>query len=102
MPTVARYNNNSPYFLTKDTQFFLDNMVNRPIPKVSDDKVFIINQTYEYRPDLLAHDLYNQGSLWWVFYQRNPNALTSPPWDFKVGTRLYLPKMQTLSTALGI
>ena len=76
-------------------------MVNRPIPKLVDDQYFTINATYQYRPDLLAHDLYDNGNLWWVFYQRNPNTLMAPPLDFKSGTQIYLPKITTLKSALG-
>lgn len=95
------YNSTSPYFTTGFSQFFLDVMNNRPIPAESDDLPMIINATYQYRPDLLAYDLYNTGELWWVFYQRNPNTLTAPPWDFKIGTRIYLPKITTLKNTLG-
>ena len=63
---------------------------------------FTINLTYQYRPDLLAHDLYNDARLWWVFYQRNPNTLQAPPLDFKAGTTIYVPKITTLRNVLGI
>ena len=76
-------------------------MVDRPLPKESDDLNFTINLTYQYRPDLLAHDLYSDARLWWVFYQRNPNTLTKPPLDFAVGTTIYLPKITTLKSILG-
>jgi hypothetical protein len=76
-------------------------MVNRTIPAQSDDLPFVINQTYQYRPDLLAFDLYDNGGLWWVFYQRNPNTLTKPPLDFVIDTFIYLPKISTLRTVLG-
>ena len=98
---MAIYPSTSPYFNTGITQFYLDVMVNRPIPKLPDDLQFEINQTYQYRPDMLAFDLYETPTLWWVFYQRNPNALQAPPLDFKVGTVIYLPKITTLQTALG-
>jgi hypothetical protein len=76
-------------------------MVNRPIPKQTDDQLFKINQTYQYRPDLLAFDLYDNSGLWWVFYQRNPNTLTRPPLDFVADALIYLPKITTLRTVLG-
>lgn len=98
---MALYSSTSPYYTTGFTQFYLDVMNNRPIPREADDRVMIINQTYQYRPDLLAFDLYDNSGLWWVFYQRNPNTLTAPPLDFKVGTRIYLPKLSTLRAALG-
>jgi len=99
---MSQYSATSPYFETGYSQFFLDSMVNRPIPKEDDDLTFTINRTYQYRPDLLAYDLYQNAALWWVFYQRNPNTLTAPPLDFVVGIQIYLPKMTTLKSALGI
>ena len=98
---MAQYDATSPYFETTYSQFFLDSMVNRPIPKQDDDLTFVINTTYQYRPDLLAFDLYGIAGLWWVFYQRNPNTLQAPPMDFKAGTLIYLPKITTLKSALG-
>jgi hypothetical protein len=82
---MATYDSTSPYFETGYNQFYLDVMVNRPIPKEDDDLQFTINNTYQYRPDLLAYDLYQTPSLWWVFYQRNPNTLQAPPLDFTIG-----------------
>ena len=98
---MAQYDATSPYYETGYSQFFLETMVNRPIPKENDDLTFTINTTYQYRPDMLAFDLYGNAGLWWVFYQRNPNTLQAPPMDFVVGTLIYLPKMTTLKTALG-
>ena len=98
---MAQYDATSPYYQTGYSQFFLETMVNRPIPKENDDLTFTINATYQYRPDLLAFDLYGNAGLWWVFYQRNPNTLQAPPMDFAVGTLIYLPKITTLKTALG-
>jgi hypothetical protein len=98
---MANYNATSPYFATNYRQFFLDVMTNRAIPRQTDDQIMKINQTYQYRPDLLAFDLYDNAGLWWVFYQRNPNTLTAPPLDFKAGVNIYLPKISTLKTVLG-
>ena len=99
---MATYDSTSPYFETGYNQFYLDVMVNRSIPKEDDDLQFTINNTYQYRPDLLAYDLYQTPTLWWVFYQRNPNTLTAPPLDFTIGKIIYLPKITTLKSALGV
>ena len=99
MPT--NYSATSPYYNTGYSQYYLDLMINRPIPKESDDLMMKINTVYQYRPDLLAYDLYETPSLWWVFYQRNPNTLTVPPLDFKAGVEIYLPKITTLRSVLG-
>mgnify|MGYP003336359873 FL=1 len=98
---MATYDATSPYYTTTYSQFFLDVMNNRPIPIQGDDILTTISLTYQYRPDLMAYDLYGTSSLWWVFYQRNPNTLTAPPWDFRAGTRIYLPKESTLKSVLG-
>ena len=98
---MATYASTSPYFITPYSQFYLDNMVDRPIPRQSDDVLFTINQVYQYRPDLLAYDLYSQPGLWWVYYQRNPNTLTAPPWDFEAGKDIYVPKESVLRSVLG-
>ena len=98
---MANYDSTSPYFTTGYSQFFLDAMVNRPIPAQSDDLSFDINLTYQYRPDLMAHDLYGDSRLWRVFYQRNPNTLTKPPLDFVANTSILLPKITTLKSVLG-
>lgn len=98
----AQYSASSPYYKTKTFGNFLDVMVNRPISKLSDDVLYEIDHVYEYRPDLLAHDLYGTGSLWWVFAQRNPNVLVNPLLDFVPGTRIYIPKLSTLKQDLGV
>lgn len=98
---MATYDSTSPYYTTEYSQFFLDVMQNRPIPKENDDTLWMITNTYQYRPDLLAFDLYQDARLWWVFYQRNPNTLTKPPLDFVVNTKIYLPKTATLRDSLG-
>ena len=98
---AGQYTSTSPYFETGYNQFYLDVMTDRPIPKEADDISFTINTTYQYRPDLLAFDLYGTGNLWWVFYQRNPNTLTAPPLDFVVGKQIFLPKGDVLKQVLG-
>ena len=101
MATSTKYSSKSPYYTTDVTSNFLDVRTDRPIPRESDDKYYTITQTYNMRPDLLAYDLYGDGELWWVFAQRNPNALKDPVFDFVAGKRIFLPKLSTLKNALG-
>ena len=95
------YSATSPYYETKITKTGLGMMVNRPIPKLQSDMTFEINTTYNHRPDLLAFDLYKDADLWWVFAQRNPNTLVDPLFDFKEGTSIRIPTLDTLRDALG-
>ena len=98
---MANYSATSPYFNTGYSRYYLDLMANRPIPREVDDIRVTINQTYQYRPDLMAFDVYGESTLWWVFYQRNPNTLIAPPWDFEAGVEIFIPKITTLKRALG-
>ena len=98
---MANYSPTSAYFATPKNSIYLGQWVNRPIPRQSDDILFRINVTYNLRPDLLAYDLYGDAGLWWVFAQRNPNTLTDPLGDFRDGTQIYIPKLDTLKAALG-
>lgn len=98
----TKYTAASPYFQTTIFGPFLDVMVNRPITKLPDDVLYEIDSVYELRPDLLASDLYGTSALWWVFAQRNPNVLVDPLRDFTAGTRIYIPKIETLKQDLGV
>lgn len=97
----VQYSSTSPYYKTSMHGNYMDVMTARYIPKMRDDVVFRINPTYRHRPDLLAHDLYGDTGLWWVFAVRNPNVIKDPIFDFVPGVQIYLPKKSTLTTALG-
>jgi alpha-L-fucosidase len=97
------YSRTSPYFTT--TTFgnnLLDVLNYRSFPAQADDVQYVIDRVYQYRPDLLAYDLYGDASLWWVFAARNPNTLKNPLGDFVPGVTISIPKQTTLASALGI
>lgn len=64
------------------------------------DEEYSIDPAYDQRPDLLAHALYNNSRLWWVFALRNPDVIKDPLRDFKSGTIIYLPSAGSIN-ALG-
>ena len=102
--TQPAYTAASPYYTTNIvSNKYLGLMNNRPIPMNPSDAYMILPMVYEYRPDLLAYDLYNDSQLWWVFAQRNPNVLGPDPYfNFTAGTGIYIPTLATLKAALGI
>jgi hypothetical protein len=73
----------------------------RDVPIQVDDVQFTITSQYEYRPDLLAYDLYNDSNLWWVFAARNVSTIKDPIYDLYAGQTIYLPKLSALKKALG-
>ena len=103
MATSSLYPATSPYYNTGVVNNqYLDVMVNRQIPLQPSDVYWVITQVYEYRPDLLAYDLYADSRLWWVFASRNPNRLKDPYFDFVTGVGIYLPKADLVRQVLGI
>ena len=80
----------SPYYNTGIVDAkYLDVMINRPIPKLGSDVLITLIKTYEYRPDLLAYDFYQDSSLWWVIASANalPGDSIYPP----IGIQLRIP-----------
>ena len=101
---MANSNSNSPWKntpLNKSTNEYMDFFRIRAIPASSDDVEYTIAPQYNQRPDLLAHDIYNDVRLWWVFAQRNMDVIEDPIYDFKSGTTIKIPKGGPLKSALG-
>lgn len=99
---AAVYAQGSPYLTTAVVDGYLDILNFRAIPKQADDVLYTITTVHALRPDKLAEDLYGDANLWWVFAARNPNTIEDPFFDFQVGRTIYLPKMATLKTTLGL
>jgi len=99
---MATYNVDSPWYNTQMRGDYLDILKYRNIPQKRDDVLHTLTKVHEYRPDLLAYDLYKNANLWWVFQIRNPNIFKDPIWDFKAGKRFYIPQQTTINDALGI
>lgn len=99
---MAKYSSSSPWYNTTQNDLYLDIWRPRPIPADSDDYTYQIQPQYNYRPDLLAFDLYGNPKLWWVFAQRNADIIFDPIYDFKAGAVIKLPKKTPLLKALGL
>jgi len=98
---MATYEKTSLYGATKQINGVLDILVYRPIPKLQDDIEYTIQSQYNYRPDLLASDLYNDANLWWVFKSRNPSVLEDPIFDFVAGLVIKVPALSTIESVVG-
>lgn len=96
------YNKSSPYFSTEFTNGYLDVLNLRDLPVEKDDVLFEVTNTYQYRPDLLAYDLYQDSKLWWVFSVRNKSILKDPVFDLVAGKKIYLPKLATINRAINL
>lgn len=99
---AASYSITSPYYKTPLWGQFLDLWNGASIPAAPDDALYQIDKQYEYRPDLLAYDIYKDSNLWWVFAVRNPDVLLDPLFSFASPNIIYVPTRQTLKLALGV
>lgn len=99
---MAKYKGTSPYYTTNDSNGYLEFINFRNIPAENDDIEFTVTKNYEHRPDLLAFDLYKDVNLWWVFAVRNKSILKDPVFDLEAGIKIYLPKITTIKSSLGL
>jgi hypothetical protein len=99
---MTTYRKTSPYFNTPVVNGYLDLLEYRTIPALVSDVRHQIGEQHQYRPDLLSYDLYGTPDLWWVFAVRNVNVIKDPIFDFRAGTTIYLPNIDTINQALGI
>lgn len=99
---MAKYTSSSPWYTTSSNQLYLEIWQPRPIPADEDDYIYEIQPQYNYRPDLLAFDLYGNPKLWWVFMQRNVDTIFDPIYDFRAGVTIKLPKKSKLLQTLGL
>lgn len=99
---MTTYSNKSPWYNTEQAAGYLTQLNARSVSAEPDDFLYTIEPQYNYRPDLLAYDLYGTDRLWWVFLQRNVDVLQDPIFDFKVGAQIFIPKKSSLFKVLGI
>lgn len=98
---MAIYKNTSPYAETPIVNGYLDVLNLIDLPAYSDDPQFALTPKYMHRPDLLAHDLYNDSNLWWVFSVRNKSVIKDPIYDMVPGQTIYIPRLTTIRNATG-
>jgi len=99
---MAEYSASSPWYKTPQNNNYLGLYVPRSVPVNETDYAYEIEAKFNNRPDLLAHSLYQDSGLWWVFSQRNPSIIKDPVFDFEAGVVIYVPRADTLRQSLGI
>ena len=79
---IELYKSNSPWHKTRIVNnSYLDILSIRSVPAEKDDLLYTLQEQYTHRPDLLAHDLYEDHKLWWVFAPVSYTHLTLPTSD---------------------
>jgi hypothetical protein len=99
---TSTYSSYSPYYGTATWGEFLDVWAGKTIPADVSDARYQIDPPYNLRPDMLAHDLYQDSNLWWVFAVRNPDVLMDPLLDFVAPNIIYVPTLAVIRKAIGL
>jgi hypothetical protein len=81
---VIYYNTNIEKYITFETYKKV------AIPVSPNDIFTVLNKKYEYRPDLLANDVYQDPRLWWKILQAN-NIMDI--YNFKAGLNIRIPAL---------
>lgn len=98
---MADYSSTSPYYTTTQTSY-LDVINFRDIPAQVNDLPWTVTPPYMHRPDLLAWDLYQDVTLWWVFAVRNKDLIEDPVYDLVPGLTIYIPQLSVIRESLGV
>lgn len=95
------YSRTSPYATTTQNTTYLEHWTPRSIPQLVTDRLITITPEYQYKPHLLANDLYGDVRLWWVFASRNPNDIRDPIYDFTAGLQIFVSEKSALLNILN-
>ena len=98
---MANYSRTSPYANTPMWGQFLDQWQGIVIPADQTDAVYQIDKPYNFRPDKLAYDMYQDTGLWWVFAVRNPDVIIDPILDFTTDKIIYVPTRKVIQQTIG-
>jgi len=90
---TTKYGQSSLYKNTKITDNKYLDMLESVITNPSDYDLIDVTLASKYnnRPDLLAHKMYNNAELWWIFAEFNQDILKDPIMDFKTGVTIKAP-----------
>ena len=91
---MANINDDNSYYKeTPIKDFYLDlwKADSYEIEATPNDVQMTIESKYHRRPDLLAHELFGDSKLWWVFPMRNKDLLVDPINDFTSGLVIWVP-----------
>jgi hypothetical protein len=91
---ASNYKSSSNYASTALNKKYLE-VYKPPLTRdtLSDEtRTIEIPNKYDRRPDLLAHDLYGNNRVWWLFAHYNREVLKDPLNDFRAGLHIVVPK----------
>jgi hypothetical protein len=87
---LSRYLNSTVILYGEKRKMTLTTYKRNNFVAEGDEKTMLINKGVEYRPDLVAFDVYGVSEVWWKILEANR---MSDVFDFKAGLTITLPKI---------
>ena len=85
------YKKTSVYSKTKINKKYLETYQPPITINFENTRTIELTAKHNMRPDVLAYELYEDASLWWVFTLYNRNKIQDPIFDFKPGLKIRVP-----------
>lgn len=85
---LSRYRKKRIIYWGEQRKLTFETYVRKPYVPNGTERVMLITPGLEYRPDLMAYDVYGTPDVWWRIMEIN--ALFDV-WDFKAGLTVMLP-----------
>ncbi len=91
------YKENSPWNKTSIIDNTILDIINKRILFADqNDRVYVIPQEYDERPDLCSYEMYATSKYWWIFAARNSNDIEDPIRDFSAGKTIRIPTIENI------
>lgn len=85
---ISRYRGQTPIYYGENRLLTFDIYKRKKYIVSGQERVMLINKGVEYRPDLVAYDIYGAAELWWKILEANN---IKDIFDFKAGRTIILP-----------
>ncbi len=85
----SRYRKQTPIYYGEQRILTFDTYLRFPYVKTGSERVMVVTKGVEYRPDLVANDVYGISEAWWKILEVNG---IDDIFDFKSGITIFLPE----------
>jgi len=86
----SRYFDKKIIYYGEQSFITFETYVRKPYQQTGQENVMVITKGIEYRPDLVAYDVYGIPDPWWRILEANG---MKDIWEFKSGVTIFLPNI---------
>jgi hypothetical protein len=85
---ISRYSEQTVIYWSDRRLLTFDTYLRKPLKKTGKERVMLVTKGVEYRPDLVAYDVYGAPDAWWIILEFNG---IKDIFDFQAGLTIMLP-----------